>query len=66
MSDEKESPNTKALDLAVKTLLKDSAAENVDELAIERRRKAIMTAIAWEKVRHAILDKDDGFNPEDI
>jgi hypothetical protein len=66
VTDDKESPNTKALDTAVKKLLTDSAATQVDELAIERRRKSIMTAIAWEKVRHAIMDNDDGFDPGDI
>ena len=63
MSDE--SPNA-ALDKAVKDLLKDSANKESDELMIERRRKAIMTAISWEKVRHAILEKDEGFDPSEI
>lgn len=61
-----ESPNTKALDKAVKELLKDAAEKVVDELAIERRRKAIMVAIQWEKVRNNILGGEDEFNPEDL
>jgi hypothetical protein len=60
-----ESPNP-TLDKAIKELLKDSGDENADELRIERRRKAIMTAIQWEKVRHAIVDKYDHFNPDDL
>lgn len=66
MSEPTESPNTRALDKAVKELLKDAADQNFDELVLERRRKAVMVAISWEKVRHAILDNDDGFNPEDL
>jgi hypothetical protein len=60
-----ESPNA-TLDKAVKDLLKDSGDEKVDELRIERRRKAIMTAIQWEKVKNSIMDKDEDFNPEDL
>jgi hypothetical protein len=61
-----ESPNTKELDKAVKALLKDAADKDSDDLLVERRRKAIMTAISWEKVRNAIMDKDDTFEPENL
>jgi hypothetical protein len=61
-----ESPNTKALDTAVKALLKDAADKDSDDLLVERRRKAIMTAIAWEKVRRAIMGDDDEFDKDSI
>jgi hypothetical protein len=60
-----DSPN-KELDKAVKELLKDAANKDSDELLVERRRKAIMTAISWEKVKNAIMEKDDQFDPQDI
>lgn len=61
-----ESPNTRALDKAVKELLKDASDKDADEIWIERRRKAIMTAISWEKVRHGITGADDPFDPDQM
>ena len=63
---EKESPNTGAIDLAIAGLLRDSHTKEFDELLFERRRKAIMVSIQWEKVRHAIMEEDDGFEPDSI
>lgn len=60
-----ESPNT-TLDASVKKLLKDSEDKAVDELLLDRRRKAILAAISWEKVKNAILDKDDPFDSDSI
>jgi hypothetical protein len=60
-----ESPNS-ALDKAVKDLLKDAADPKADELSIERRRKSIMTAIGWEKVKHSIVEGDEKFDPDGI
>jgi hypothetical protein len=59
-------PNTKSIDKAVKDLLKDAAAKDADEISIERRRKSIMVAISWEKVRHGITAADEPFDPDSM
>jgi hypothetical protein len=55
-----ESPNA-ALDTAIKKLLKDAENEPFD-----MRCKAMNTAIAWMKVKNAILAKDEDFDPDSL
>jgi hypothetical protein len=55
-----ESPNS-TLDKAVKELLK--AAE---DQPFDMRCKAINSAVAWEKAKHSILNKDDDFDPDSL
>jgi hypothetical protein len=63
---EEESPN-KTLDASIKKLLKDSETAGFDELILERRRKAILAAITWERAKHAILNKGEGgFDPDEL
>jgi hypothetical protein len=58
MSDE--SPS-KELDRAIKEALKRSQSEPFD-----MQIKALNTAVSWYKVKHAIMSKDDDFDPDDI
>jgi hypothetical protein len=55
-----DSPN-KQLDSAINQLLKDSKDQPFD-----MRCKAMNTAIAWMKAKHSIMDKGDGFDPDEI
>jgi hypothetical protein len=63
-----ESPNTK-IDKAIEGLLKkiDKKDEDGNQLVPDDTTiKIIAQAIAWEKVKHHIADKKDGFDPDDI
>jgi hypothetical protein len=55
-----DSPN-KSLDTAIKKLLKDA-----EDQPFDMRIKALNTAIAWEKVKAALKDKDDEFDPDSL
>lgn len=55
-----ESPNS-TLDTAIKKLLKDS-----EDQPFDMRCKAMNSAISWEKVKHAILDKDSEFDVDSL
>lgn len=53
-----ESPN-KSIDRLLTRLLKKAEAEPTD-VAV----KVVNSAVAWEKVKHGILDKADDFDPD--
>jgi hypothetical protein len=55
-----ESPN-KAIDLAIKKLLKDMEGQPIDVQV-----KVVNSAVNWEKCKHAILDKDAEFDPDSL
>jgi hypothetical protein len=55
-----ESPNS-TLDTAIKKLLKDA-----EDQPFDMRCKAINSAVAWEKAKHSILDKDAEFDPDSL
>jgi len=55
-----ESPNVD-IDKAIKALMA-KISEDPTDVAV----KVLNTAIAWEKAKHAIVDKETPFNPDDI
>ena len=55
---QEESPNP-SIDLALAKLMK-----NLKDAPIDMAVKVINSAIAWEKVKHAITAKDDDFDPD--
>jgi hypothetical protein len=64
VTDKIESPN-KDIDLAIKKLLaraNDSDKPEPTDVVV----KVITAAIAWEKVKHGILDKDETFDPDQM
>lgn len=68
-----------AIDLAIKGLMErlnppkkkhnpltDDPTEKPEQVPIDMAVKVIQAAIQWEKVKHAIEDSTDGFNPDDM
>lgn len=64
-----------AIDLAIKGLMerlnpkKTTNAltdEPPEQVPIDMAVKVIQAAIQWEKVKHAIEDREDGFDPENM
>jgi hypothetical protein len=59
-----DSPNSE-IDEAISTLLKRANDKDKPE-PTDVVVKVINSAIAWEKVKAGITDKDDPFNPDDM
>lgn len=58
----KDSPNSD-IDKAIKELMGKIKADGVPpDVAV----KIVNTAIAWEKAKHGIKDKENGFDPDSI
>jgi hypothetical protein len=58
--DKDESPN-KEIDKRIKKLLKDCDGQPLD-----MQVKVINSAIAWEKCKHAITEKGEEFDPDQL
>ena len=57
------SPNSE-IDAAISSLMKKVKAKGDDAVPPETAVKIINAAINWEKVKHAIDDKEDPFDPD--
>jgi hypothetical protein len=57
---DEDSPS-KELDIRIKKLLKDCEGQPID-----MQVKVVNSAISWQKVKHGITEKDDGFDPDSL
>jgi hypothetical protein len=61
-----DSPNLK-IDKAINALLaKLEASDDKSIVAIDDAVRVVNAAIAWEKVKHQIKDKGDGFDADEL
>ena len=60
-----ESPNP-AIDDAIGEMMKRVKKKGDESLPPDIIVKVINTAIAWEKAKHQIIDKENPFDPDDL